>query len=389
MKNARYTWGGVLTAAVMIAVLLSGCTRAKYHIEGVITDAEDSVLYIDNLALGGPEVVDSVVLDESGAFCFSGDAVSAPEFFRLRIAKRIINVCIDSTETVTVRASYPTMTRDYEVSGSYSCEKIRELVMKQLDLQAAIAAVARDYDMPGQTARDSIQTLIEAYRTDVRMNYIYKEPMCAYAYFALFQAIGGQLIFNPRENRDDIKAFAAVATSWDTYHPGSLRGENLHNIAIESMKNMRIADNNRAAQIDVSKISVTNIIDITLTDNRGIQRSLTDLEGKVVLLDFHAFAIDGSRERIMLLRELYNKYHAQGLEIYQVSVDTDEHFWKQQTEALPWISVRDAAGINSENIARYNVQAIPTFFLIDRTNSIYKRDSEISDIDAEIKGLIK
>ena len=37
----------------------------------------------------------------------------------------------------------------------------------------------------------------------------------------------------------------------------------------------------------------------------------------------------------MMLRELYNKYHAAGLEIYQVSVDPDEHFWKTSTAAIP------------------------------------------------------
>lgn len=378
-----------LIVAVAAAVALSGCTEKKFHIQGAITDAKDSVLYLDNLGLNGPVPIDSVVLNEDGRFSFSGKGVSAPEFYRLRIARRIINVSIDSTETVEIRASYPTMTSGYEVSGSENCTVIKELVTKQLNLQSAITDLTRRYELPTEVVRDSILAMIEAYRTDVRMNYIYKAPMKAYSYFALFQAINGQLIFNPRENREDIRAFGAVATSWDTYYPGSVRGENLHNIAIESMKNMRIAENNRASQqIDASKISVTNIIDIALTDNTGAVRRLTDLSGKVVLLDFHAFSSTNSRDRILLLRELYNKYHAQGLEIYQVSVDSDEHFWKQQTAALPWISVRDAAGVASENISNYNVQAIPTFFLIDRTNSIHKRDAEIKDIEEEIKKLL-
>ena len=90
----------------------------------------------------------------------------------------------------------------------------------------------------------------------------------------------------------------------------------------------------------------------------------------------------------MMLRDLYNKYHAAGLEIYQVSVDPDEHFWKTQTAALPWISVRDEDGIQGQSLIQYNVQSIPTFFLIDRNNSLYKRDSQISNLDAEIKALL-
>ena len=85
------------------------------------------------------------------------------------------------------------------------------------------------------------------------------------------------------------------------------------------------------------------------------------------------------------MRELYNKYHAQGFEIYQVSLDSDEHFWKTQTAALPWISVNDASGASAR---AYNVQNLPAFFLIDKTNSLYKRAEQIKDLETEIKKLL-
>lgn len=215
--------------------------------------------------------------------------------------------------------------------------------------------------------------------------------MKASSYFALFQTIGGRLIFNPRESKEDIKAFAAVATSWDVYYPNSLRGENLHNIAIEGLKNVRIMENKMAQSrrgIDPSKVNTSNIIEIALRDNQGNVRRLTSLKGKVVLLDFHVFGADGSTQRIMQLRELYNKYHSRGLEIYQVSFDPDEHFWKTQTAALPWICVHDDDAMNSNLLLQYNIQRIPTFFLVDKTNTLYKRDSQIKNLDAEIQGLL-
>jgi putative lipoprotein len=115
---------------------------------------------------------------------------------------------------------------------------------------------------------------------------------------------------------------------------------------------------------------------------------LSDLAGKVVMLDFHVFANENSLKRIMMLRELYNKYHAQGFEIYQVSIDPDEHFWKTQTAALPWISVHDDAGVNSPTLSQYNVQQIPTYFLIGKDNSVRMRDVQVKDIDAAIKSLL-
>lgn len=143
-----------------------------------------------------------------------------------------------------------------------------------------------------------------------------------------------------------------------------------------------------AQQLDASKVQVNGIIELALQDNKGVTRKLTDLKGKVVLLDFHLFAGEQSTKRIMMLRELYNKYHAAGFEIYQVSVDPDEHFWKTSTAALPWISVRDENGIQGASVAKYNVQSIPTFFLIDRSNTLRSRDVQIKDLDAAIKALL-
>ena len=155
------------------------------------------------------------------------------------------------------------------------------------------------------------------------------------------------------------------------------------------MKNLRIVESqNQNLQIDASKVNTANILDIALNDNKGQMRHLTDLKGKVVLLDFHLFATRESTERIMMLRDLYNKYHDRGFEIYQVSIDPDEHFWKTQTAALPWISVRDPNSANSPVLINYNVQSIPTYFLVDRTNTLHKRDLQIKDLDAEIQKLL-
>ena len=371
------------------AMMITSCNENKFKVEGQIANAKDSLLYFENVGLEGINVVDSVKLSDNGEFSFKEDAPKAPEFYRLRISNQIINVSIDSTETVVVKGEYPGMASNYTVSGSDNCEKIKELALKQMDLQKRAIAIQQNTALGINGINDSINKILAAYKDDVKRNYIYKEPFKAYSYFALFQALGNWLIFNPRTDKDDIKAFAAVATSWDTYYPHAERGQNLHNIAIEGMKNQRIiAAQNADLEVDASKVTEAGVLDIALADNKGQVRHLTDLKGQVVLLDFHIFALEDSPARIIMLRELYNKYHAQGLEVYQVSLDPDEHFWKQQTEALPWISVRDADGVGSQRLMLYNVQAVPDFFLIDRGNNIVSRAATIKDLEAEIKKLL-
>ena len=326
-------------------------------------------------------------LDAKGEFAFAGDKAENPEFYRLRIAGQIINIGIDSTETVSVEASYPMMATNYKVAGSYENEKIRELALKQIALQAQCNQIVASGSADAEAA---IEQLLRTYKADVTRNYIFKEPMRGYAYFALFQyvVIDGNpvMIFNPRLDASDNKVFGAVATSWDTFYPNTERTQNLHNITIKGMKDERIVENDkRMAATETAKVQELGVIPITLPDNRGQQRSLTDLKGKVVMLDFHVFASDASAKRIMELRKLYDKYHAQGFEIYQISYDTNEHFFKTQTEALPWICVWDPEGAESRTLVSYNIQSIPTYFIIDRANKLQKRDVQIQDLDAEIQ----
>ena len=383
-------------AVIMVAALaLTSCNNKKFHINGNITEAKDSMLYLENISLNGPVKIDSVKLGEDGAFDFQENAMDSitPDFYRLRIANQTINLSIDSTETVTVKAAYPQMSYKYEVEGSENCNTIKELSLKQMLLQSNINGIVKNPNIGVDSVDVIVTRMLNEYKQDIKTNYIFKAPMQASSYYALFQTIQlgnmNSLIFNPRNNKEDVKVFAAVATSWDTYYPGAERGKNLHNIAIEGMKDIRIIENQMAQQkIDASKVQVNGCIELALQDNKGQVRRLSDLKGKVVLLDFHAFASSESTKRIMMLRELYNKYHAAGLEIYQVSVDPDEHFWKTSTAALPWISVRDENGIQGKSLTLYNVQSIPTFFLIDRNNTLQARDAQIKDIDAAIKNLL-
>ena len=383
-------------AVIMVAALaFTSCNNKKFHINGNITEAKDSMLYLENISLNGPVKIDSVKLGEDGAFAFEENAMDSitPEFYRLRIANQTINLSIDSTETINVKAAYPQMSYKYEVEGSENCNKIKELSLKQMTLQGNINAIVKSPNIGVDSVEIIVNRMLEAYKQDIKTNYIFREPMKAYSYYALFQTVQlgntNSLIFNPRNNKEDVKVFAAVATSWDTYYPGAERGKNLHNIAIQGMKDIRIIENQMAQQqIDASKVSVNGCIELSLQDNKGVTRRLSDLKGKVVLLDFHLFANSESTKRIMMLRELYNKYHAAGLEIYQVSVDPDEHFWKTSTAGIPWISVRDEGGLQGQSLQLYNVQNIPTFFLIDRNNTLQARDAQIKDIDAAIKNLL-
>jgi alkyl hydroperoxide reductase subunit AhpC len=108
----------------------------------------------------------------------------------------------------------------------------------------------------------------------------------------------------------------------------------------------------------------------------------------VVMLDFTQYAAPYSPKRIMELRNLYQKYSSRGFEIYQVSLDGDESFWKTSCERLPWICVFDPDGGASDNVKNYRVTSMPEYFLINRNNELVARSTGIPNLAKSIEKLL-
>ena len=374
-------------AAVLISAGFAACNRGPvFNVEGEISGAEGKMLYIEHSSIEGVVGLDSTKLSGDGRYHFSEARPEAPDFYRLRIDDRIINFVVDSIETVNISSDYNTFSSGYSVTGSESNVKIKELSLLQAELQAKVNELNKS-GMPAGLAQDSLFRMVESYKNDVKRNYIFKEPDKASSYFALFQQLNGFMIFNPLSNKEDVKCFAAVATSLNHNYPHADRSRNLYNMVIKGMKNTRTPQT-KTLEISEDMINETSIIDIPLKDINGETKHLTDYKGKVVLIDFTAYGTPSSGARTLALRELYNKYSSQGLVIYQVSLDTDEHFWKTACDNLPWVCVRDPQGPYSTYVNIYGVTALPTAFLVNKNNELVLRLNEKSDIEAEIKKLL-
>ncbi len=381
MKRNAY-----IAAALLFAGVTACNNEPAFKVQGEVTDAADKMLYLEQTGLDGIVALDSVELGSNGTFSFSAARPEAPDFYRLRIEDKVINFSVDSTETVEVKADYKNFATDYNIQGSESNQKIKELVLLQTDLQERVNKLAQS-GIPVGIVQDSLSRMVNAYKNNVKRNYIFVGPNKPYAYFALFQVLNGYMIFDPLNNKEDVKCFAAVATSMNNLYPHADRSRNLYNMVIKGMKNTR-APQVKPLDIPADKIQETSIIDIPLMDINGTTRHLTDLKGKVVLIDFTAYGSAESGARNLLLREIYDKYAPQGLEIYQISLDTDEHFWKTAADNLPWICVRDPQGPYSTYVNLYGVTKLPTAFLVSRNNELSMRIEEKTNLEEAIKKLL-
>lgn len=383
MKNIAW-------AALLLGTMAACQSGPQFHLTGEVSQAEGKTLYLEASTLDGVQQLDSVRLKADGRFDFAQPRPEAPDFFRLRLDDQVINLSVDSTETIRITAPSKDFATAYTVEGSDNSRRIQELTLKQGQLQAQVNELARAFQAGSLTHRrlnDSVLVLVERYKDEVKRNYIFAAPQQTSSYFALFQRLNNALIFDPLGSKEDVKCFAAVATSLSNSYPNSLRTKNLYNIAIKGMKNTR-EPRTENLEIPEEKIVETGLINIALKDPRGEVRNLSGLKGKVVILDFTVHQSPNGSSHNLLLRELYDKYAARGLEIFQVSLDSDEHFWKTSAVNLPWICVRDANGIYSSHARVYNVQQLPTLFLINRNNELSLRDAEIKNIDAAIESLL-
>lgn len=375
----------------LAALALSSCNSdPKFSVSGDVSGADGKMLYLEASGLEGVVPLDSVKLKGDGSFSFKQARPESPEFYRLRVDDKVINFSVDSTEAVSIKAPFVDFATAYSVEGSGNSAKIKELTLKQADLQRDVDALiraARENKLGTTAFEDTLGVLLKNYKDDVKINYIFAAPNTAAAYFALFQKLNDYLIFDPLNSKDDIKCFAAVATSLNNFYPHANRSKNLYNIVIKGMKNTRIPQQ-KTIELPEDKIVETGVIDISLRDIKGNIRKLSDLKGKVVLLDFSVYQTQTGAPHNLMLRELYNKYASQGLEIYQVSLDADEHYWKTSADNLPWVCVRDENGVYSTTAAVYNVKQVPAFFLVNRNNELSARGEDVKDLETAIKALL-
>ena len=380
-----------LFCVALAAMALGACNSGpQFKIEGEVTGADGKMLYLEASALEGIVPLDSVKLKGNGTFAFTHARPVSPEFYRLRLEDRVINFSIDSTETVVVKAPYAEFATGYTVEGSANSTRIKELTMKQMALQGEADALYKA--MQSRTIgvdeyQEKLAELLKSYKDDVKINYIFAAPNTGAAYFALFQKLNDYLIFDPLNNKDDVKCFAAVATSLNNFYPEADRSKNLYNIVIKGMKNTREPQRTNI-EIPENLVQETGVIDISLRDIKGNVHKLSELKGKAVILDFTVYQSAVSASHNYMLRDLYDKYASQGLEIYQVSLDADEHYWKTTASNLPWICVRDANGIYSSIVSLYSIQSLPSIFLINKNNELSARGETIKNLEEEVKKLL-
>ena len=378
----------LLTVLGLCMFFLSACNYSSdFTVKGVVAGADGQLMYLENVGISNVVTLDSIKLAPGGKFKFTEKRPEYPDFYRLRLNNQLINFAVDSTETISFVADAGTFATSYSVEGSENSKAIKAITLAQLDANQAISRLRKEYEdkmISDTTYRMKVLAAADAYK-EVARKYIYSAPMSTAAYFALFQQIDGLLFFDLYD-RKDVKAYGAVATSYNHTYPESPRSKHLYNLTLQSMKVLRAQRPVDYSNVETKEIS---FLDIELPDVRGeVVKLSTIAPGKVVLINFTAYQTEWSPALNMALGELYTKYHDQGLEIYQVSLDSDFHFWRNGASNLPWVTVHDPQSVYSQVAGLYNVKQLPALFILDRKGNLVKRVEDVKKLETDVKAVL-
>jgi len=128
--------------------------------------------------------------------------------------------------------------------------------------------------------------------------------------------------------------------------------------------------------------------DIALADTAGVVRRLSDLRGKVVLLDFWASWCGPCRMENPNVVRLYQRYHDKGFDIFSVSLDNNRDKWVAaiKKDGLVWPNhVSDLRGWQSAGGRAYGVSSIPATVLIDPEGKVMARNLRGAQLEQKLK----
>lgn len=383
--------------------MLPGCSGndGTVTIKGVVQEGKGEKIALMHLTGNNPVLVDTLTLGADGSFKFKPKVEEGgPDFFCLVLNGQTIPVISDTLQTpIVISTEKDHFSTAYTVEDSLN-NVLRRATAVGSDMRRSIVNLMTQTKEGGLSQLQfamQAQEIVSQYKANVLNDYIYKDPSSPVSYYLLFETLSGLKVFDPLDLQDN-RAYGAVANLWLHTYPNSPRTAFLEQSTREGMAlrtRERLLNEHADSLVQSAIDKASSYLDLKLIGTNDDEVSLSSVagKGKVTLLDFTAYYItDVSVPHNEALSKVYNKYSDRGISIYQVCLDGDLNFWKVSASNVPWTVVRDpqiafdANGMVSYSQAAgtYNVQNIPTVFVMGRDGSVLERIVDDSKLDAAV-----
>lgn len=368
--------------ALLCATLFCcSCSNNDVRVGGKFFGLTAKSVYLEQMTASGQTIIDSVELAKDGSYRFViKNAPKTPSIYNIIYNNERIPLLLTAGESVTV-GSMGSVLANYTVSGSEESELLREFNREYITGMQELNAKVAAYAEAGESLKTEIAQLYTAKLREIKRNqisFIIKNKSSIAAVYALYQRLPDEKYLVNSES--DLIYFRTVADAVSKRYPTSPFVVTLRNDVARMEAQTSL----------LNTIEERDYPDIVADDMYGKQVKLSELEGNVILVDFWAAELGNSNALNADLKNIYERYEADGFRVYQVSFDTSKATWIKavQEQKLPWVSVCDFRGQASPIMGVYNVRSLPSNYLIDRNGRIVAKNVYSDALEEQLKKIL-
>ena len=343
-----------IIAAAVLALALSACQGGKATVDCTVAEAPSASLTVRQLNGTTPVVLDTVKTDAAGRFSYKVKVEKGnPEFIYVyKGDTRLASLLLESGEKAVVEAD---TLGNYSVSGSDGSALLKEGDDAFRAYVNNLFALSEAGAQPSEIAKEYVRH----YREAVKFVMVNNKSLAVIP--VLYENIGGSTA--TFSGLSDALVFRSACDSLKTVYPDSKYVKALEAEAVRRENLMLIS--NRIKTADERAYP-----NLRMPSIDGTPAEIDSLDAKAVLVYFwddreathKIFNLD-------VLKPVYEKYNASGLEIYAISVNPDKAAWAQvvKSQDLPWINVNDGLGTASRSLYTFNIASVPAMLILSES----------------------
>lgn len=347
--------------------------NTKVYIDGQVVGSENKQISLGNQTLGGVKTpMYTTTADEKGRFVIDID-IPFNDYYFLRFDNgQTLNLILYPGDSISVFGDTKNILTYHNIIGSVHSVSMNEFLREYIRFK---------------TMEDSLKLVISTQPEKQKEVDEYFSPLAQ-----SFYTYRNGFINNNTTSPALVVTFNTIDTDkeWELYKSVVALLEKSFDGSPTVVQMRKYVD-----QLDAQKEAMAFLNpgkparEIALLDtSRTNTLKLSDLKGKVVLIDFWASWCRPCRAENPNVVKLYHKYNEEGFEVFSVSLDADVNRWKLaiQQDGLIWpYHVSDLKKWQSAAAKDYAVTSIPFTVLIDREGNVIATKLRGTTLENQLK----